>query len=118
MAASGAADCFARKVEAETEAERQRARASLLRRLRRAAHGQPGLLELELYRIYDVASSEYHTAQTAGVRSCHLVFVRQGKHGALSMVIVGGRAAGGDAAAEAGGGGGAADEVTFLVRGC
>ena len=50
MAASGAADCFARKVEAETEAERQRARGSLLRRLRRVALAgeRPGLLEVEI----------------------------------------------------------------------
>ena len=37
-----------------------------------------------------------------------LVFVRQGKHGALSLMIVGGRVAG--APPE--------DELTILIRGC
>ena len=118
VAASGAADCFAHKAEAESRAERQRARGSLLRRLRRAAGGRPGLLEVELYRVFDVGSSEYFHKQTAGVRLGHLVFVRQGKHGAISMVIVGGRAQAGGAELEAGGGGAAAEEFTFLIRMC
>jgi len=63
--------------------------------------------ETELYRRFDVATSVYHSSQTEGVPSGHLVFVRQGKHGALSLMIVGGRAAGGPPE----------DEFTILVRG-
>ena len=50
------------------------------------------LSETELYRIFDVGACTYFSSQTAGVPSGHLIFVRQGKHGALSLVIVGGRA--------------------------
>jgi hypothetical protein len=42
------------------------------------------------------------------VASGYLAFVRQGKHGALSMVIVGGRAADGPQE----------NEFTILIRGC
>ena len=66
------------------------------------------LSETELYRIFDVGACTYFSSQTAGVPSGHLVFVRQGKHGALSLVIVGGRAAGGPPE----------DEFTILIRGC
>ena len=68
----------------------------------------PTVTETELYRIFDVGSCTYFSSQTAGVPSGHLVFVRQGKHGALSLVIVGGRAAGGPPE----------DEFTILIRGC
>ena len=58
----------------------------------------PRLTELEGYRVYDVATSGYHAEQTAGVGSGRLVLVRQGRHGALSLMIV------------------AIDERTILVR--
>ena len=51
----------------------------------------PRLAELEGYRIFDVATSEYHAEQTEGVPSGSLVLVTQGRHGALSLMIVGGR---------------------------
>jgi hypothetical protein len=79
-----------------------RAAGSLLRNVR------VGVIETELYRLFDVTTSEYHSSQTKGVPSGHLVFVRQGKHGALSLMIVGGRAAGGPPE----------DEFTILIRGC
>jgi hypothetical protein len=102
-------DLFAPKAAAETQPERARAAGSLLRRLRLAAGGAAVLRELELYRVFDVAASSYHTSMTAGVPAGHLVFVRQGPYGAVSLVIVGGRREqGGDAA----------EEFTLLVRGC
>ena len=58
----------------------------------------PRLTELEGYRVYDVATSGYHAEQTAGVGSGRLALVRQGRHGALSLMIV------------------AIDERTILVR--
>ena len=67
-----------------------------------------GVIETELYRLFDVTTSEYHSSQTKGVPSGHLVFVRQGKYGALSLMIVGGRAAGGPPE----------EEFTILIRGC
>ena len=70
--------------------------------------GERAMTETELYRLFDVATSAYHSSQTEGVLSGHLVFVRQGKHGALSLMIVGGRAAGAPPS----------DEFTILVRGC
>jgi hypothetical protein len=79
-----------------------RAAGSMLRNVR------VGVIETELYRLFDVTTSEYHSSQTKGVPSGHLVFVRQGKHGALSLMIVGGRAAGGPPE----------DEFTILIRGC
>ena len=102
-------DLFASKAEAETQAQRARAAGSLLRRLRLPGGGAAVLRELELYRVFDVAASMYHTRMTAGVPAGHLVFVPQGEHGAVSLVIVGGRREqGGDAA----------EEFTLLVRGC
>ena len=105
-------DLFAPKAAAETQPERARAAGSLLRRLRLAGGADGGaavLRELELYRVFDVATSWYHARMTAGVPAGHLVFVRQGKHGAVSLVIVGGRRMqdGDDA-----------EEFTLLVRGC
>ena len=41
-----------------------------------------------------------------------LVFVRQGKHGALSLMIIGGRVAGGPPEVTP------EDEFTILIRGC
>ena len=81
----------------------------LLRRLRLPGGGAAVLRELELYRVFDVATSWYHARMTAGVPAGHLVFVRQGKHGAVSLMIVGGRRMqdGDDA-----------EEFTLLVRGC
>jgi hypothetical protein len=76
-----------------------------------AGGGQEGerrVIETELYRVWDVTSSDYHSSQTKGVSSGHLVFVRQGKYGALSLVIVGGRSEGGPPE----------DEFTILIRGC
>ena len=70
--------------------------------------GESTVTETELYRLFDVGACTYFSSQTAGVPSGHLVFVRQGKHGALSLVIVGGRAAGGPPE----------DEFTILIRGC
>ena len=70
--------------------------------------GESGVIETELYRLFDVTTSEYHSSQTKGVLSGHLVFVRQGKYGALSLMIVGGRGAGGPPE----------DEFTILIRGC
>ena len=72
-----------------------------------AGGGAGGGHESELYRVWDVGACTYFTSQTQGVLSGHLIFVRQGKHGALSLVIVGGRA---EDAAD--------DEFTILVRGC
>ena len=40
--------------------------------------------------MYDQGAVPYFTEQTVGVASGSLVFVRQGGHGALSLVIVGG----------------------------
>jgi len=57
--------------------------------------------------VFDIATSWYHAGQTAGVVSGSLVLVRQGAHGALSLMIVGGRRA---AMAPA------SDECTILVR--
>ena len=70
--------------------------------------GESGVIETELYRHFDVGACTYFTSQTADVPSGHFVFVRQGKYGALSLVIVGGRAAGGPPE----------DEFTILIRGC
>ena len=72
-----------------------------------SARRLPEATESELYRVWDVGACTYFTSQTQGVPSGHLIFVRQGKHGALSLVIVGGRA---EDAAD--------DEFTILVRGC
>ena len=58
----------------------------------------PRLSELEGYRVFDVATSWYHAHQTAGISAGRLVLVRQGRHGALSLMIV------------------AIDERTILVR--
>jgi hypothetical protein len=58
--------------------------------------------------VWDVTSSAVHTKQTKLATSGDLVFVRQGRHGALSLVIVGGRAEGGPPE----------DEFTILIRGC
>ena len=43
-----------------------------------------------------MASTEYFTIQTGHLLSGHLVFVRQGGGGAISLVIVGGRRFAGD----------------------
>jgi hypothetical protein len=89
-----------------------RAEGSLLRNVRvmggGGGGGAGGGIETELYRLFDVTTSAYHSSQTEGVRSGHLVFVRQGKHGALSLMIVGGRTAGGPPS----------DEFTILIRSC
>ena len=42
------------------------------------------------YRVYDQAALPYFTDQTREARTGALVFVRQGGHGALSLVVVGG----------------------------
>jgi len=39
-------------------------------------------------RLADMATSIYHSIQTHGVGSGHLVFVRQGMGGAISLMIV------------------------------
>ena len=92
---------------------RASAARSLLRNVRvvggggGAGGGQEGecpVTETELYRHFDVGACAYFTSQTADVPSGHFVFVRQGKHGALSLVIVVARAEGeevGDARAHA-----------------
>ena len=80
-----------------------------MRRLRFASSeddAPPRFAELELYRIFDVAAGWYHAVQTASAVAGRLVFVRQGKHGALSLMLVGGRRAGC----------GIADEFSILVR--
>ena len=85
---------------------RPQAACSLLRNLRLPGGAGGRLSETELYRIWDVATSWYHATQTANVPAGSLVFVRQGVHGALSMMIVGGRSAA------------CPDEFTILIRGC
>ena len=47
-----------------------------------------------------MAAHHYFTVQTQHLLSGHLVFVRQGEGGAISMVIVGGRLVQGDDASE------------------
>ena len=96
-----------KKKEGEEEKERRKqAACSLLRNLRLPGGAGGRLSETELYRIWDVATSWYHATQTANVPAGSLVFVRQGVHGALSMMIVGGRSAA------------CPDEFTILIRGC
>ena len=96
-----------KKEEGEEEKERRKqAACSLLRNLRLPGGAGGRLSETELYRIWDVATSWYHATQTANVPAGSLVFVRQGVHGALSMMIVGGRSAA------------CPDEFTILIRGC
>jgi hypothetical protein len=85
---------------------RPQAACSLLRNLRLPGGAGGRLSETELYRIWDVATSWYHATQTANVPAGSLVFVRQGVHGALSMMIVGGRSAA------------CPDEFTILIRAC
>ena len=96
--------------KADEPAQRKRAEGALLRRLRlpSAAEEEGGggatrLAETEAYRVWDVATSEYHAAQTRGMRSGRLAFVAQGGHGAMSLMVVGATFADGD-------------QVTFLVR--
>ena len=108
------ADLFALGTdEGVRRASAARAARSLLRNVRvvggagGGVGGESAVTELELYRVWDVGACAYFTSQTQGVPSGHLVFVRQGKHGALSLVIVGGRAAGGPPE----------DEFTILIRG-
>ena len=112
---SSVADLFALGTdEGVRRASAARAARSLLRNVRvvggagGGVGGESAVTELELYRVWDVGACAYFTSQTQGVPSGHLVFVRQGKHGALSLVIVGGRAAGGPPE----------DEFTILIRGC
>ena len=112
------ADLFALGTDEGTRsASAARAAGSLLRNVRvmggggggGAGGGQEGkslVTETELYRLFDVTTSWYHSSQTEGVPSGMLVFVRQGKHGALSLMIVGGRAEGGHPS----------DEFTILIR--
>ena len=58
--------------------------------------------------MFDIGSCSYFHKQARGVRAGSLVFVHQGGHGAISLVIVAGRReTGGDDA----------EEVTLLVRG-
>ena len=58
-------------------------------RLPRARRGGGGRLrEVEGYREWDVATSNYHAKQTRGVASGSLVWVNQGAHGATSMMLV------------------------------
>ena len=85
------ADLFALGTdEGVRRASAARAARSLLRNLRVgyawAAAQVAELSETELYRIFDVGACTYFSSQTAGVPSGHLIFVRQGKHGALSLV--------------------------------
>ena len=112
------ADLFALGTdEGVRRASAAQAARSLLRNVRvmggggGAGGGQEGeslVTETELYRLFDVTTSWYHSSQTEGMPSGMLVFVRQGKHGALSLMIVGGRAEGGHPS----------DEFTILIRGC
>ena len=104
------ADLFALGTDEDTRsASAARAAGSLLRNVRvMGGGGAGGGIETELYRLFDVTTSAYHSSQTEGVLSGHLVFVRQGKHGALSLMIVGGRTAGGPPS----------DEFTILIRSC
>ena len=67
----------------------------------------PALTETELYRVFDVVTSVYHAAQTRHARAGELVFVRQGRHARISLMIVGGRTHDHDHARE----------FTILVRG-
>ena len=87
----------------EGEGARLEAHALALLRSLHTAGGQ----ETELYRVWDVATSDYHSVQTKGRRAGSLVLVRQGKHGAISIMYVGGRCEerGDDA-----------DEFTVLMR--
>ena len=106
---TSAADLF---VAGTSVASKARAAGSLLRNLRLPGGGQEDgesrSWESELYQVWDVTSSAVHTEQTKLATSGDLVFVRQGRHGALSLVIVGGRAPGGPPE----------DEFTILIRGC
>ena len=107
------ADLFALGTDEDTRsASAAQAAGSLLRNGRvmggGGGGGAGGGIETELYRLFDVTTSAYHSSQTEGVLSGHLVFVRQGKHGALSLMIVGGRTAGGPPS----------DEFTILIRSC
>ena len=47
------------------------------------------LSEIEPYRVYDPATSRYHSGQTAHISPGHLTFVAQGKGGAISLMLVG-----------------------------
>ena len=110
---TSAADLFvAGTSEALRVASKARAAGSLLRNLRLLGGGEEDgesrSWESELYQVWDVTSSAVHTEQTKLATSGDLVFVRQGRHGALSLVIVGGRAPGGPPE----------DEFTILIRGC
>ena len=58
------------------------------------------------HRVADMAAHEYFTKQTSHLLSGHLVVVKQGLGGAISLVIVGGRRFPGDDARE----------CTLLVR--
>ena len=106
---TSAADLF---VAGTSVASKARAAGSLLRNLRLPGGGQEDgesrSWESELYQVWDVTSSTVHTEQTKLATSGDLVFVRQGRHGALSLVIVGGRAPGGPPE----------DEFSILIRGC
>jgi len=115
-ARSGAADAEVFAHVSSAHAARPPARAgALLPNLRWPEGAALSLLtalfaEGEPYRVWDVAASEWHTMQTAGVRLGHLVLVAQG-HGCVSLVIVGGGVGDGARAA-----GDAALEITILVR--
>jgi|TARA_B110001469_G_scaffold103122_1_gene101497 hypothetical protein len=64
---------------------------TLRREKRRREKGRRGRREGEERRngrLADMATSIYHSIQTHGVGSGHLVFVRQGMGGAISLMIV------------------------------
>ena len=77
--------------EALRAASMARAARSLLRNLRLPGGGQEDgesrSWESELYQVWDVTSSAVHTEQTKLATSGDIVFVRQGRHGALSLVL-------------------------------
>ena len=83
-----------------------KARMRNLRFAAAAAGEAPRLTELEVYRVFDIGACEYFHAQTRWATAGRLIFVRQGGHGALSLVLVCGRRTGG----------GDAEEFTVLVR--
>jgi len=47
------------------------------------------LSEIEAYRVYDVATSRYHAAQTAHIQPGFMTFVSQGQGGGISLMLVG-----------------------------
>ena len=47
------------------------------------------LSEIELYRVYDVATSRYHAEQTAHIPPGYMTFVMQGRGGGISLMLVG-----------------------------